>query len=1001
MKKRITSLLVVLTMLCAFVPTTFAENDDLVSSVGFSDGVVTVKGSGEKNEAINIFVLEPGKTVADLNNANTDALFDATVNYADVIYTDNSKLFDETFKVKNAKANTEYVLYVKSKSNSYTQTLCEKSIYVATNGNDTKGDGTENNPYATIAKAKEAVAAIEKTGKINVVIRGGEYRIAEGLTFTAAESGNAGAPVVYKAAEGEEVILNGSTRITDFAIPSEDVKAKFPEEVRDSIVEIDLSSLPQNVVNFYGRHTTAGQRIIPAGVFLNDDEQTLSEWPNTGYKGLENIDATAMSFNVEDADTTRTAKWAESKDDMVVDGFFKQPWRKESAKISSINNGKVTIAEKPFYGFADLSNNNANLHDTRVTVRNVASEVDVPGEYYIDFSENKMYYYAPYTLTAEDTFEIATLSNYFVNVDGCEFTSFEGIEFTKAAAVDNTGSMDYHAAIMLKKLTQNQDNKTYIKDCKITNIGTSAIYMDGYGINIENNVISNIGMRAICGQGGSVKELKPSNSNITNNVISRTGVNATGSNQSCINFWGGYGIVVANNTIHDTPNSAVVIVGNNQIVKNNEIYNTINDQVDAGAVYAGRSYTQYGFKVENNYIHNVGTGHLIRSGNSALHVSGVYLDDHFSGATVSGNIIDMGKPDGDTYAIIQTGGIDNTFTNNIVANATRGYAATSRNTQAELVSGAHYSSNAFLSFLDATDYSSSNSSMTKQEAALKIGQTGGPQWIENIVNTYEQIKPNYASMMAATMPWSTKITDNKYYNTTYPVYEDVTGVIKEQSNNTEISNLDSAISGVLSANAIGATEDVIAKAEEDFDLVYPANKATINTTSTYITWQASDFADEYSYKVFNGTRVVKEGTTKETFAYIEDLTMDETYTWTVDAISKSRIVDKTYNSGEYSFKVAQYSFSANYDKDNAKITVTAKNNGAAQAIMMIAAVKVGTELKAVTMRNMPETEFITGYDASPEISLTQEMKDALAAGGTLELYIWNKDMKSLTGKIQF
>ncbi len=1011
MKKRIISLLVVLTMLCAFVPTTFAADGDLVSSVSYSEGIVKVKGSGAKNQAIDIFLLNPGKTVAELNNANTDALFDATVNYADVVYTDNSKLFETTFKVKDAKEDTEYVLYVKSESDEYTTTISEKNIYVAQDGNDTTGNGTKANPYATIQKAKEVVKGMPKTGQINVIIGGGEYRITEGLVFGANEAAKEGAPVIYKAAEGEDVVFNGSTKLdvsTFTSVSDAALKARFPEAARDKIVEIDLSNLPDNVVDFYTNHE-AGKRISPMGVYLNGDRQELSQWPNSGYKTVTNVTAgkslygddkerTEMStFKISGLDAAKATAWAQSADDMFIDGYLEQTWYKESAKVASIDaNGKFTLKEATYHSVKYT--NDENL-DTRVTVRNVPEEVDVPGEWYIDFSADKMYYYAPYTLTSEDTFEIATLTDPIIKVTGCDYTSFNGIEFTKCAG----DAFAYNG-------TSNYENKATIENCKFTNIGLKAIGIGGTGLTFNNNVISNTGKQAMTIQVGQEKTLRQSNVVVSNNLISSTGIDVSTSQESCIQFWGGVGTVIKNNTIHDTPDAAVRSIGVDHVVKNNEIYNVVNGSVDAGAVYAGRSYVQYGFKVQNNYIHNVGSGHWI----GGLHIAGVYLDDNFTGATVEGNIFDMGqtgyikKP---AYAVIATGGTDNTISGNIAVNAQIAYRITSRNTEEAIADGSHYSSEVFKTFLSATNGATDVMNITED------------QWAEALVKKYPQIKTNYKAMTAEenpTIPRTTKVTNNVYNSVTYGVSEEKDGLIADKSGNevtTSFVNVSKGDFRVKSGpegtftedtelTTVGIQDTTLVESQKEFDLVYPANEAAIMDTTTYLTWQKSNFADEYTYKVYDNANLtgtaVATGTTKETFAQVSGLQVGKTYYWTVDATSKSRIIGGTYNCGETnSFKVTEYAFDAKYDAVGGRIAVKGVNNGAAKTVMMVAAVKVGTELKAVSMLT-PNLNFVNGYNDTAYITVTDAMKNELAtAGATLELYIWDTDMTALTGKIQF
>src|SRR4051794_23104377 len=60
-------------------------------------------------------------------------------------------------------------------------------FHVATNGRD-DGAGRESAPFATIARARDAVRA-QKLKSATVLIHGGVYRLTEPLTFTAEDSG--------------------------------------------------------------------------------------------------------------------------------------------------------------------------------------------------------------------------------------------------------------------------------------------------------------------------------------------------------------------------------------------------------------------------------------------------------------------------------------------------------------------------------------------------------------------------------------------------------------------------------------------------------------------------------------------------------------------------------------------------------------------------------------------------------------------------------------------
>ena len=77
--------------------------------------------------------------------------------------------------------------------------------------------GENDGPFATVARAREAVRALLKTQKeprrVRVVLRGGTYYLDSPLEFGPEDSGTEKAPVVYAAAAGEKVVLSGGRRL--------------------------------------------------------------------------------------------------------------------------------------------------------------------------------------------------------------------------------------------------------------------------------------------------------------------------------------------------------------------------------------------------------------------------------------------------------------------------------------------------------------------------------------------------------------------------------------------------------------------------------------------------------------------------------------------------------------------------------------------------------------------------------------------------------------------
>jgi len=73
--------------------------------------------------------------------------------------------------------------------------------------------GNNDGPFATVARAREAVRVLLKTEKaprrVRVVLRGGTYYLDSPMEFGPEDSGTEKAPVIYAAAAGEKVVLSG------------------------------------------------------------------------------------------------------------------------------------------------------------------------------------------------------------------------------------------------------------------------------------------------------------------------------------------------------------------------------------------------------------------------------------------------------------------------------------------------------------------------------------------------------------------------------------------------------------------------------------------------------------------------------------------------------------------------------------------------------------------------------------------------------------------------
>ena len=87
----------------------------------------------------------------------------------------------------------------------------DAQLYVSPTGSDA-GPGTRDKPFATLARARDAVRKRIAAGlkaDVLVLLRGGTYRLTEPVAFGPADSPGKGRTGTYAALAGEKPVLSG------------------------------------------------------------------------------------------------------------------------------------------------------------------------------------------------------------------------------------------------------------------------------------------------------------------------------------------------------------------------------------------------------------------------------------------------------------------------------------------------------------------------------------------------------------------------------------------------------------------------------------------------------------------------------------------------------------------------------------------------------------------------------------------------------------------------
>ncbi len=113
------------------------------------------------------------------------------------------------------------VIYLVGCSGNSSTSSCTKDYYVATDGNDSTGDGSSSKPFKTIDRARAVVSGDTAKGQctINVNIRSGTYTLSQPINFGPSDSGSDQFPVVYQAdpKNSAPVVISGGIEVNDLA----------------------------------------------------------------------------------------------------------------------------------------------------------------------------------------------------------------------------------------------------------------------------------------------------------------------------------------------------------------------------------------------------------------------------------------------------------------------------------------------------------------------------------------------------------------------------------------------------------------------------------------------------------------------------------------------------------------------------------------------------------------------------------------------------------------
>ena len=542
----------------------------------------------------------------------------------------------------------------------------EYDLIVAPNGDD-NADGTLKAPLRTLKGAKEKLKAsdIPEAATVTVWFREGTYTFFDTVEFDENDKNN----VLYRSYPKEEVVFSGSREI----------KGNW-KKTEINGVEAFVTDMPIESDEDYFRSLFKDGKRLSRSNYPKEDYLKVSD-PKSDEAIAPEVDPDFFTHSVVFyADTNDILSFSNPED---IDIRMMHFWCDELMPVNSIDKKTGRIeTRKP-------TSMTVRVEDNFI-FENVKEALSLPGEWYLDRGEEKLYYIPEDSDTIKNTVLYAGVTEQLITINTAEGISFQGINFEKTDW-DHTGkdygfygkafpeehplykNIEYNgvhpqaafevpAAILITA-----SKNINFTDCDFENISYTAVKFESASkdCNITSCLFNEIGGNAVFINGDFVVPATTENINVTDTHISNYGRifnNAIG-----ILLTHAIDCDLTHNEIHDGWYTGISVGWNwgytdnptNDInISNNLIYNIGNGWLsDMGAIYT--LGIQPDTIISENIIYNVGCD----EGRYGYGGWGIYLDEGSSEILVEKNLV----YDCSSQTFHQHYGKDNMIRNNIFA----------------------------------------------------------------------------------------------------------------------------------------------------------------------------------------------------------------------------------------------------------------------------------------------------------------------------------------------
>lgn len=334
-------------------------------------------------------------------------------------------------------------------------------IYVSTRGND-KWNGSEKKPVASLVRAQELARAYGRDTSVEIVFEDGIYYLPGTVQFTGQDSKDYPATVTLRARHEGKAVISGGQQI-----------------------RLDWK---QEAGNIYVASVPAGMDIDQ--LYVAGLRQPMARFPNAQPGKQRNVydtwvlDHQAQSNpEMDPLQPERIALW-KNPEGGYVHAMHTALWGDMHWEIKGKNEDGTLQLEGGWQ-----NNRPSGMHPLYRFVENIKEELDVPGEWYYDRSESKLYYMPlPEIDLDEAKVEIVRLKH-LIEFNGTKENPVRGIHLqgltfkhTARTFMENKEQLLRSDWTMYRggAIVFNGAEECSVENCEFDHLGGNTIFVNNY-----------------------------------------------------------------------------------------------------------------------------------------------------------------------------------------------------------------------------------------------------------------------------------------------------------------------------------------------------------------------------------------------------------------------------------------------------------------------------------------------------------------------------------------